>query len=489
MSKPKAALIKGALWTVAMRWTIKFIGFANTVIMARILMPEDYGIVAMAMLVVGLTESLIDFGAGSVLLAKPTIDRDDIDSTWTLRLIQGIVVGALIGCAAYPASLYFQEPRVLPVLCIFGACVAVASAGNAGFILALREFNFYLGFKLNIIGKLIGVTITVLGGWWLGDYRALVIGVAAGYMSGLVLSYVMHPYRARWNTSRIDVIWQTSKWLMFTNLATFILRKGDELAAARVGTTAEFGQYNVGADLGQLPTGEVGPAMLRALLPVLSSIQDDQARMQAAVLKTLSAVNTVTMPIGLIFAATAPQVTALILGAKWSGAAAFVAIFAIISTAQMMLNPIHTMLFLRGLAPLQTTIVWAEFLVFVMAALMLVPPFGLLGMAFARLIATLSNALMVLIAARLRADFPIRPVLSALLRPLIGASLAAIAALQVSHNLEGLAPAIVIAAAASLAGILYIGWAFVTWHLVGRPEGAESTLLDIGHKKWSKYSA
>jgi lipopolysaccharide exporter len=478
MSSPKAALMKGALWTVAMRWSIKVIGFANTVIMARILMPEDYGIVAMAMLVVGLTEALLDFGAASVLLAKPSIDRDDIDSTWTLRLIQGLIVGTLIVCAAYPASLYFEEPRVLAVLCIFGACVAAAGAGNIGFVLAQRELDFYLGFRLGILAKIISVAATLISVWWLGDYRALVVGVAAGYLSGLVLSYWMHPYRARWNTSRIRAIWQTSKWLMFTSLAGFILRKGDELAAARVGTTAEYGQYNVGADLGQLPTGEVGPAMLRAFLPVLSSIQNDVARTRAAVLKTISAVNTITLPIGFIFAAVAPQATTLVLGDKWAGAAAFVALFAIISTVQILLNPINTLLFLRGQARLQSAIVWTEFALFAGAALVLAPLFGILGLAWARLLATCCNASMLLVAGRLRADFPILPVLRTLARPVLGAALAAAAASQISHAMSGNATLLVVLASSATAGLMYVVWSFGTWHLVGRPEGAESTLFD-----------
>ncbi len=477
MSNPKTALLKGALWTVGMRWAVKVLGFANTVIMARILMPEDYGIVAMAMLVVGLSEALLDFGAASVLLAKPSVDRNDIDSTWTLRLIQGCIVGTLIAAAAYPASLYFQEPRVLPVLLIFAGCLAAASAGNVGMVLAQRDLDFFMSFKLGVIGKLIGVAATLLSGWLLRDYRALVIGVGAGYLSGLFLSYVLHPYRARWNTSRVGEIWQTSKWLMFSSLAGFILRKGDELAAARVGTTAEYGQYNVGADLGQLPTGEVGPAMLRAFLPVLSTIQSDTARTKAAVLKTISAVNTITLPIGLIFAAVAQQTTLLVLGPKWLDAATFVAFFALVSTLQIMFSPVSTLLFIRGQAKLQTGIVWMEFAVFAAAGLILVPHLSLIGLAWARLVATVFSALLLLVAGRSRAEFPVLPVLAVLIRPLLGASLAAGAASLVVERIE--TPFAGLFIGTGIATVIYVTWAFASWALAGKPEGAESTIVDL----------
>ncbi|WP_305314214.1 oligosaccharide flippase family protein [Hydrogenophaga sp.] len=481
--------MKGAAWSIGMRWAMRVIGFLNTVIMARILMPEDYGIVAMAMLIVGLTEAMLDTGSGTVLLAKQTIDRDDIDSTWTLRVIQGLIVGLMIAGAAYPASLYFQESRVFHVLLIFAACLAATHACNIGLVLAQRDLNFYFAFKWGIFGKLIGVASTVISGWWLGDYRALVIGVSAGYISGLVLSYSMHPYRPRWNTSRIGEIWQTSRWLMFSNVAGYMLRKGDELAAARAGTTAGYGEYNVGADVGQLPTSVVGPAMLGAFLPVLSTIQSDISRTKEAVLKTLRAVNTITLPIGFIFAALATQATALLLGSKWIGASSFVAAFALISTIQIMFSPVNTLLFLRGQAKLQTLIVWTEFAVFVILAWPLTIEFGLMGLALARLGASVANGFTILIAARLRADFAIGPALRSLARPGAGAVLAAATAHNMQLIMTASGPAITLMVSACIAGLVYTAWSLISWQLAGRPEGAESTLLDIFNKMKSKAKA
>jgi len=86
---PKATLIRGAAWTVGTRWLIKGVGFINTIIMARLLVPADYGIVAMAMLVVGLIQAFLDFGAATALLRKGEVSRDEVDSAWTLRSLKG----------------------------------------------------------------------------------------------------------------------------------------------------------------------------------------------------------------------------------------------------------------------------------------------------------------------------------------------------------------------------------------------------------------
>jgi len=118
---PKRTLIRGAVWQVGTRWAIKGIGFFNTVIMARILLPADYGIVAMAMLVVGLIQALMSFGATTALMRKDEISRDEIDSVWTLRTLQSLGMGLVLVLVAVPAATYFKEVRVEYVLWVWRA--------------------------------------------------------------------------------------------------------------------------------------------------------------------------------------------------------------------------------------------------------------------------------------------------------------------------------------------------------------------------------
>lgn len=482
-SSPKGALIRGAAWTVGTRWAVKALGFVSTIIMARLLMPADYGIVAMAMLVVGLSEALIDLGVTSVLLGKAEVSKADIDSCWTLRLMQTSLVGTLIILASWPAAHYFEEPRVQHALWVFGCCVAISGAGNIGTVLAQREFNFALGFRVAITSKLAGAIVMLLGGWWLGDYRALIGGVAAGYLGGFAATYLMHPYRPKWDTSQIREIWRTSRWIMFSSVAGFVLRKGDEIAAGRVGTTESYGQYNVGADLGQLPTGEVGPAMLRAFLPVLSSIQHDAERMRNAVLKTIGAVNSVTLPIGLVFAVMAPHATELLLGAKWIDASKFVALFAIVSTLLIVFNPIATMLFIQGHARLQTIVVWIEFVCFAIVSVLLVPYYGLFGLAYARVCGSALQALLLLLLGDRVGHLPAWRAVRTVLRPLAGALLTALLVHLLLQQVAGLPVLLRILACVAVATPVYVGYSFLTWAWAGRPEGVESTLLDFWRKR------
>jgi O-antigen/teichoic acid export membrane protein len=473
---PKRTLITGALWSVGTRWSIKGIGFINTVIMARLLMPADYGVVAMAMLVVGLIQAMMDSGAATALLRKEAVSTDEIDSAWTLRLIQSLAVGALLMSVAPLAAGYFDEPRVLTVLWVLAACVAISGLGNIGLTLAQKAFRFSLEFRINVIAKVLSVVATLVAGYLLRDYRALVIGIATGYVSLVVLSYALHPYRPRWNTRKIAEIWALTKWLMLAGMGTTLLHKSDELVAARIGSTAEYGLYNVGSDLGRLPVGQLGPAMMRAFLPVLSTLQGDLARTRSAVLKTLAAVNAITLPMGLGVAALAAPLTALVLGDKWAGAAPFVALFAVVGSAQFIASPLSTLLVLGGHTRTQTTAVWVEFSIFLITALVLVPVLHLAGLVVARLLASVANTLAMAAFARTRAGLPMSGVALALWRPLLGAVAMHLAVVWAVAQVAGPATQLLVGVCTGV--LLYSIWLLASWLLAGRPEGLESTVLD-----------
>jgi O-antigen/teichoic acid export membrane protein len=447
--------------------------------MARLLLPADYGIVAMAMLVVGLIQALMDFGATTALMRKAEISRDEIDSVWTLRTLQSLGMGAALLLVAVPASNYFHEVRVEYVLWVLAVCVALSGAGNIGVNLAHKEFNFALNFRIQVIGKVLGVLATIAGGMLLRDYRGLVIGIASSYVSGFIMTYTMHPYRPRWNTSRIAEIWALTKWLMLASVGGFILRKGDELLAGRIGTTADFGAYNVGADLGQLPTAEVGPALLNAFLPVLATMKAGAAEINAVVVKTASAVNTITMPLGLGFAAVAAPATSVLLGATWSSAAQYVAPFAVVGALQNIQNPYRTLLTMRGHTKVQSHAVWLEFVVFLIAAAALVPGNFLLGLVWARGLGSVASLGATLLATRKYCALALRPSAAALLRPLIGSVLMYVA---VSLIINPISSDLIKLSVGIISGVLlYTTWSFVSWMAVGKPSGLEAIVMDFLH--------
>ena len=101
------SVVRGALLVVGMRWTDRLIGFVSTLILARLLLPEDFGIVAMASIIVGLIATLLDLGVGSALIQNKHAAREEFDTAWTLRLMQAVFVALFIWLLAPFAAEYF----------------------------------------------------------------------------------------------------------------------------------------------------------------------------------------------------------------------------------------------------------------------------------------------------------------------------------------------------------------------------------------------
>lgn len=473
---PRRAMVVGTLWSVAMRWSNKGLGLISTLVLARILTPGDYGVVAMAMLIVGLAEVLIDFGANTALLREPNADRDFSDSAWTLGAIQGVILGVLLAFAAPLAGVYFKEPRVVSAIWVVAPFVALSAFSNIGITLARKQLNFAFEFRYLLACKLIGVVATVSAAFVLRDFHALLIGVSAGYSATLLLSYLMHPYRPRWCTRSFAAMWNFSKWLLIGGIGQFAIRKIDELAAGRLGSASQFGAYTVGADIGQLVTAEVGPPINRTLLPTLSSMHEDVERMRQATLKVLAVVATVVLPLGVGMALVASAATQVLLGAKWDSATPFVAIFALVGAVRVLSGPFWTLLLVLGRSRLQASNVWIEFAVFAIAAVALVPTHDFVGLAYARLISAVAITVIYLITAHVVAELSWTALAQALWRPLVGVGAMALV-LPMFADPNRL-PLLQLAISIGIGAVLYASWIAGSWWLAGRPDGIERMVFD-----------
>lgn len=472
----KRAMVRGAAWMVGMRWSIRLLGLGNTVVMARLLMPSEYGIVAMATVVVGIVQVMLEFGASTALMRKAQLERDDIDSAWTLRLLQGLAVCGLLVLISPLASRYFSEPRVMGVLWALAVGVVVSSTANIGVVVAQKSYDFALEFRVQIGANIVRVVVTIIAGLAWRDYRALVLGIVVGQVMSSALSYALHPYRPSWNTRKIPEIWGVTKWLLLSGIGLFILRRGDEVIAGRIADSpGEFGLYTVGADLGQMPTAEVGPAMLRALLPILSSMSGPAQQVNEAVIKVAGATNTVTLPLGFGMAALAMPFTALVLGPNWTDAAFFIAGFALVGVLQSMPGSLTTLLVMRGMTKQHSMTVWVEFCAFLAMSAVLVPHLGLLGLVWARASGAAVGVLTAALFARRLCQLNLLALVKRLVRPAMGAWLMFLLLRWFVPLVEG--PALQLSLGIFGGALFYVVWCLLSWRITGRPEGLESMAI------------
>src|SRR5687768_1914087 len=127
-------MVRGSAWSLLLRWSVRLLGLVTTVILARLLTPEDFGIVSMALIVVGAIEMLAASGQRYAIIRHPNPTRSHFDTAWTLSILMGAAVALLILAAAPISASYLEEPRALAVMQWLAVGAFIRGFENVGLI-------------------------------------------------------------------------------------------------------------------------------------------------------------------------------------------------------------------------------------------------------------------------------------------------------------------------------------------------------------------
>ena len=307
----------GATWLVAGRWVIRLIGLISVLVLARLLTPEDFGIVALAGLVVAVLDALTDFRFGQALVHYQDATIEEYNTAWTFNVIRGTAVAALLVGGASLFAGIFRDPRLVQVFQVLAVVAILDGLQNIGTIQFTKDIRFDRDFRLKVIPRLGTFVVTLALAFLWRSYWALIAGMVAGRVTSLIVSYAMHPYRPRFCISASRRLFAFSSWLMGGQVISLINQRLEQLLIGGFLSPALVGIYNVAYELAAMATTElVGPAA-QALFPGFSQIANDKARLRQAYEKSVQFVVAIGTPLGIGLALVAPEFIVIVLGLKW----------------------------------------------------------------------------------------------------------------------------------------------------------------------------
>ena len=328
-------MVKGAAWTVAMRFSMRGIGLVSTVILARLLVPADFGLVAMATIIFGLVEVMGRFGFGVFLIQKQNAGHDYYDTAWTLSILRGVVTCGLLFVIAMPVADFFGDPRLVEILYVLALVALVGGINNIGVIDFLKNLTFGKDFKLHVVSKLAAFCVTITAAILLRNYWALVIGIATTEFVRVALSYMMHPYRPRISLARWREIMHFSKWLLVNNIFIFLNRESAGLIVGKILGAASLGLYSVAYEIATLATSELVLPIRRALLPGYAKLANDPEALRKSYIDGLALILLLGAPAAAGVGLVADPLVRLFLGDKWLDAIPLLQLFAIFAVIQV----------------------------------------------------------------------------------------------------------------------------------------------------------
>jgi lipopolysaccharide exporter len=479
-----AGMTKGAAWNVLFRVLDRSIGLLSTVVLARLLVPADFGVVALASSVVGLLGLLTDFGLDLALIQKPDAARRHFDTVWTLNVLFGAGIAALLVLLAYPMASLYGEPRLAPVMLGLAAAQVISSFQNVGLIAMRKDMAFDKEFRFLLIKRFATTflaTIPLAFIW--RDYWALVGGTIAGSCVGLALSYRMHPYRPRPSLAAMREFLGFSKWMQLANIVAFVSGRAADFIIAKVVGSSALGSYAIAKEMARLPSTELAMPIHRGVYPGYAKLSGDPELLKRAYLRVLSVLVLVTLPAGIGLGLVAQPAVFVFLGGKWNDVVPLLPILSVNGVVAVSVSTSAYVYLARGTPRLTAIVVAIHAAVSLLIMLWLIPLWGARGAAWAVLAGTVATVPVNFRFLSGCLGLNVREIGSVVWRPL--AATLAMAALVIAARPYWGTQAETFAAnlfsllvAAGVGAAAYCATVVLLWQLSARPEGAETFALE-----------
>jgi O-antigen/teichoic acid export membrane protein len=416
---------------IGMRWTDRLIGFVSTLILARLLVPEDFGIIAMASIVVGLADMLLDMGVNIALIQNSKATQEDYNAAWTIRLIQSVLGTLLVFFLAQPAAEYFRDERVADVIQILAFSLLITGCENIGIVSFQKKMEFGREFSFLFIKRVAGFVVTIGAAFLLHSYWAMVIGALSGRMVGTLLSYILHPMRPRLSLARVKPILSFSTWNLARSIGAFLIDNLHRFLVGRRESAGVTGAYALGCDIAAMPSSELLAPLGRVLFPLFVKMKDDLSRLKEAYLLALGILALVGVPAGTGMVLVARELVLALLGDKWMAAVPFIQIVGVISILNSIGVSGVSMLLALGRAKITALNAWLQILLFAVLGVIVFPEGGAMTIALLRLVAGIAGIMF--LAALLMRELPIlrlAEMLGAVWRPCLASLMMAIVLLS-----------------------------------------------------------
>lgn len=312
-----------------MRLSIRALGTISVMLLARILMQEDFGIVAKAAMISTFLELITTFGLHAALIQNQSATPRHYDTVWTIHVLRGATIATILVLIAQPASQYFREPALASVLPFYALACLCGEFINVGIVDFQKNLEFDLDFKFNLYKKLAGfvTTLTVALIW--RTYWAFVAGVLATSLAALIGSFLLSPYRPRFSLAEWRSLFHFSKWMFSLGIITAISTKLDTFILSRFSTTESVGQYTVAYEVSGATTTELALPVARATMPGLATLNSNPEELRSTYTAALLVLLLIAIPAGVGVCAVAESITLVVLGSKWLAATALVEVLAL----------------------------------------------------------------------------------------------------------------------------------------------------------------
>ena len=308
-------------------------------VLARLLTPSEYGIMAILTIFIAVSSSIVDSGFSNALIRKTDAKRVDYNTVFLFNLVVSGLLYVVLFFAAPAISVFFKEPLLVEVMRVIGWVLIINALGIIPRTLFVKDVNFKTQTKVSLIASVssgvlgIGMALAGMGVW------SLVGQQLSRQLLNTLFLWIYCTWRPIWEFSlqSFRELFGFGSKLLLSGLLDTVFKEIYSLVIGRCYTSAQLGQYTRASQFNQIFSSNLTTVIQRVSYPVLSSIQDESDRLREAYRKVIKSTMLITFACMLGLAAVAKPLIVILIGEKWMPAVGFLQIICFSG----MLYPLH----------------------------------------------------------------------------------------------------------------------------------------------------
>ena len=392
LSEPLAArVVRGSLWVFALRIFNRGLAFIRTVILARLLAPNDFGLFGIAMLSLSAVETFSETGFQAALIQKEDHLEPYLDTAWTVSVLRGAILFVILFFSAPAVAKFFDSPQASLLTRVIAITTLITGFRNVGVVFFQKELQFakqfYYEFSSTVLDFMVAISLAFI----LRNAWALIWGGLAANVTRLLMSYLLHSYRPKFRFRREEFfrLFHFGKWVFGSSILMFLISQGDDIFVGKILGVTALGLYQMAYLISNLPATEITHVVSRVTFPAYSKLQHDVNRLREAYVSVLHLTAFCSIPATAAIIVLAPDFIHIFLGEKWILAVPALQVLALWGMIRSLGATTGPVFHSTGNPKVLTQL---QFVVVVILALIIYPltkTWGILGTSWAVVISTL----------------------------------------------------------------------------------------------------
>jgi O-antigen/teichoic acid export membrane protein len=310
--------VRGGLWNFSSMMVRRGLGFVQYMVLARLLLSADFGLMALAASAMEFLDALTDIGVGTALIQGEDTGRETLDTAWSIQVGRSILLCAAIFFAAPFAAEFYKNPQLTWILRAIGAIFLIGGFRSVGLNLLRKELNFKRVETLGIVTNTISITTTIVCGVLLRNVWALVIGQLVQQTLYTVGSYFVHPYRPslRIHRDRASGFIRFGVNLTASGILFMVTCNAPNFVLPKVLDFDRLGLYFLAFQLSNLPVSYLSNVIKGVIGSTYAKLQGDPERLRNVFYSVAELLAALAIPASLGMCLLAPSFVGLAYGAE-----------------------------------------------------------------------------------------------------------------------------------------------------------------------------